>query len=157
VSLLDFVLRPYAAADEGAALDLWERTWQAAYPAIDFTARLAWWSERWRGELVPACRITVAETKPEDGRVGQLIGFVTVDPVTGYLDQIVVAPEAWGAKTATALLDAAKRTAPAGLELHVNQDNQRAIRFYEKHGFRISGEDVNPRSGAPIHRMNWRP
>jgi putative acetyltransferase len=44
-----------------------------------------------------------------------------------------------------------------GLELHVNQDNGRAIRFYEKHGFRKAGEDVNPRSGAPIYRMCWQP
>ena len=32
----------------------------------------------------------------------------------------------------------------------------RAIRFYEKHGFAISGEETNPRSGAPVYRMSWR-
>jgi hypothetical protein len=31
------------------------------------------------------------------------------------------------------------------------------VRFYEKNGFIKSGEDVNPRSGAPIYRMSWRP
>ena len=35
-------LRPYDPDDEDAAIALWLRTWQAAYPAIDFaaTARL---------------------------------------------------------------------------------------------------------------------
>jgi putative acetyltransferase len=39
----------------------------------------------------------------------------------------------------------------------VNQDNARAIRFYEKHGFAVAGIDSNPRSGAPLYRMSWRP
>ena len=32
-----------------------------------------------------------------------------------------------------------------------------AISFYEKHGFAIRGQELNPRSGAPIYRMTWRP
>ena len=82
-------LRPYTAADEDAAVELWHRSWQQAYPAIDFSARLAWWRERWRNELVPVATIMLAE------RDAALVGFVTVDPKTRYLDQIVVAPEAW--------------------------------------------------------------
>ena len=44
----DVSLRRYAAADEAAAIELWRRTWQAAYPDIDFAARLDWWRARWR-------------------------------------------------------------------------------------------------------------
>ncbi len=146
-----FSLRRYCDADEAAAIELWRRTWQQAYPAIDFAQRLDWWRSRWRGELVPSAVITVAE------RDGRMLGFVTVDPRNGYLDQIVVAPEEWGSPLAAALIAAAKRCAPAGLELLVNQDNARAIRFYGKHGFVVSGADRNPLSGAPLHRMRWRP
>ena len=163
-------LRAYRAADEEAAIALWQRSWQRAYPHIDFSARLSWWRERWRNELVPACAIFVAECGPAGtggasgnraaetapGCTGEIGGFVTVDPATGYLDQIVVAPEAWGSPVAAALIGAAKRIAPSGLDLHVNRDNARAIRFYEKHGFEISGEDTNPRSGAPLYKMSWR-
>ena len=73
------------------------------------------------------------------------------------LDQLVVAPEAWGLGVAEALLAQARRLSPSGLDLHVNQDNARAIRFYEKHGFVVTGADLNPRSGAPLHKMSWRP
>ena len=146
-----FSLRRYRAADEAAAIELWRRTWQHAYPALDFAQRLDWWRTRWRDELVPATVVTVAE------RAGALLGFVTVDPRTGYLDQIVVAPEEWGGALAAALVGEAKRCAPAGLDLLVNQDNARAIRFYEKHGFVVAGADKNPLSGAPLHRMSWRP
>jgi putative acetyltransferase len=151
VSGAAITLRPYAATDEAAAIELWRRTWQVAYPQLDFSARVAWWRDRWRGELVPKTAITVAE------RDGVILGFVTVEPGNGYLDQLVVAPEAWGSALATRLVDAAKRIAPKGIDLLVNQDNRRAIRFYEKNGFVIAGADVNPRSGAPLHKMSWCP
>ena len=48
-----FQLRPYRAEDEDAAIALWLETWQLAYPSIDFDARVGWWRERWRNELVP--------------------------------------------------------------------------------------------------------
>jgi putative acetyltransferase len=142
-------LRPYTAADAPAAIELWRQTWQEAYPAIDFAARVVWWRERWRSELVPSASIVVAEA------AHGLIGFVTVNRATGYLDQIVVAPQHWGAGIAEMLLDEAKRLSPARLELHVNQDNARAVRFYRKHGFTIAGEEVNARSGAPVYLMKW--
>ena len=142
-------LRPYVPADEDAAIELWRRTWARHYPHIDFNARVAWWRERWRQELIPAAHVVVAEMD------GVPAGFVTVDPNTKYLDQIVVAPEHWGGGIARALLDEAKRLSPSGLELLVNKDNARAIRFYEKHGFAYAGEDKNPVSGIAVNRMTW--
>ena len=146
-----FTLRAYSAADEGAAIELWRRTWQAHYKHLNFTERLDWWRQRWRSELVPTAVITVAEA------AGDVVGFVTIDGKTGYLDQIVVAPERWGQGIADALVDEAKRIAPQGIELLVNKDNARAIRFYEKQGFAYSGEDTNPVSGRPVSRMRWAP
>ena len=143
-----FTLRPYRAEDEDAAIELWRRTWQQAYPSIDFTARVAWWRERWRNELVPNAAIIVAE------HAHALIGFVTIDG-SGYLDQLVVSPDSWGSKLATALVDEAKHRSPDGVTLLVNKDNARAIRFYERNGFAQAGEDVNPTSGRPVLKMRW--
>ena len=144
-------LRSYQAADEDAAIELWRRSWQAAYPDLDFTARLDWWRTRWRNELVPAATIIVAEAQTG------VVGFVTVDPRNGYLDQLVVAPETWGSGLAATLMAKAKSLAPAGLELHVNQDNACATRFYRKHGFTVVGESVNPQSDRPTFLMRWQP
>jgi putative acetyltransferase len=146
-----FILRPYAPSDEAAAIELWRRTWQQAYPAIDFDQRLDWWRRRWRTEILPTATILVAEQD------GSLVGFVTLMPATGYLDQIVVAPENWSSGMAEALLDEAKRLSPTGIALHVNKDNRRAVRFYEKHGFVIQGDDRNQYSGRPVYKMSWRP
>ena len=151
MSAKPYTLRGYRTADEDAAIELWRRTWQAAYPHIDFAKRVDWWRERWRTELVPQAQIMVAEMD------GVMEGFVTVDPKSGYLDQIVVAPEFWGSNVGTMLLDRAKRISPARLDLLVNKDNVRAIGFYEKHGFALAGDDVNPVSGRPVYRMTWRP
>jgi putative acetyltransferase len=144
-----FQLRPYRAADEDAAIALWQQTWQQAYPEIDFAARVTWWRERWRTELVPNAAIMVAEQS------GALIGFVTID-ASGYLDQLVVAPDRWGSKLADALVNEAKRLSPDRITLKVNTDNARAIRFYERNGFAHAGEDFNPTSGRPVLRMEWK-
>jgi putative acetyltransferase len=143
-----FRLRPYRADDEDAAIALWQVTWQQAYPSIDFAARVAWWRERWRSELVPNAAIVVAE------QAGALTGFVTID-AKGYLDQLVVSPDHWGSDLATTLVDEAKRLSPGGITLLVNKDNARAIRFYERNGFVHAGEDVNPTSGRPVLKMSW--
>jgi putative acetyltransferase len=144
-----FSLRPYSDADEDAAIALWLRTWQLAYPAIDFAKRVDWWRERWRGELVPHAAIVVAE---QDGAIA---GFVTID-AAGYLDQLVVGPEQWGAGLAAALVEEAKRRAPHEVTLKVNADNDRAIKFYRRNGFAVTGEEVNS-SGRPVLNMRWRP
>jgi putative acetyltransferase len=144
-------LRDYVVADADPAIELWRRTWQHHYSHLNFTERVDWWRKRWLTELVPVAHIIVAESG------GAMIGFVTIDPKTGYLDQLVVAPEAWGSPCGRMLVDEAKRISPRGIDLLVNKDNARAIRFYEKNGFKYAGEDRNPVSGRPVNRMTWRP
>jgi putative acetyltransferase len=144
-----FTLRPYRAEDEDAAIALWLNTWRQAYPSIDFAARAAWWRERWRNELVPNAAIIVAERQDE------LVGFVTIDG-QGYLDQLVAAPDHWGSTLATTLVNEAKRLSPARITLLVNDDNIRAIRFYERNGFVKVGSEANPKSGRPVLKMEWK-
>src|ERR1700730_8309 len=144
-----FHLRPDRAEDEEAAISLWQRSWQEAYPSIDFASRVTWWRERWRRELVPDAAIIVAE------QAGELVGFVTTAG-TGYRDQLVVPPDLWGAELGNALVAEAKRLSPDGVTLLVNTDNAPAIRFYERNGFVHAGNDVNPTSGRPVLRMQWK-
>jgi putative acetyltransferase len=144
-------LRAYRAADLEPSLELWRRAWDLAMPEIDFGARLSWWRERWTAELVPNNQVIVAETG------GREIGFVVINKTSGYLDQIVVDPAFWGSDTARRLLDEAKRICPHGIALDVNQNNLRALRFYQREGFDISGTGTNPLSGKPVYRCEWKP
>jgi len=147
----ELVLRDYRDGDCEIAIELWRRAWAAAFPEIDFTARLPWWRERWTRELVPNNAIRVAQLGDA------LVGFVVINPRSGYLDQLVVAPEDWGSGVADALMNDAKRLAPGGIVLHVNTENARAIRFYERAGFVRDGAGTNPFSGRPTWRYTWKP
>jgi putative acetyltransferase len=145
------VIRPMRAEDLTETLDMWVEAWQAAFPAIDFAARHGWTRDR-IAELERTGSIALVALLEN-----RIVGAMVLNPDTGYLDQIVVATAWQGRGIGDILLAKARHMAPAGIELHVNQDNARAIRFYEKHGFTTMGEDINPRSGAPIFRMSWRP
>lgn len=144
------ILRPYRAEDFEDAVALWMRAWQTAMPEIAFAKRLDWWRHRWQHELVPKNTITMAEIgdKPE--------GFFVIDPVTGWLDQLVVEPVLWGHGVADKLIEEAKRVSPAGVHLDVNQTNGRAIRFYERAGLVRTGSGVNKHSGAATYLYEWK-
>ena len=147
----DLIVRPMCPADLPEMLDVWVAAWQAAYPAINFDARRQWAADHIVGLEQAGALSFVALAG------GHVVGAVIVDPNTGYLDQIVVATGHQGHGVADVLLAQARRTAPKGLDLHVNQDNGRAVRFYEKNGFAKVGNNRNPRSGAPTYKMSWRP
>ncbi len=144
-------VRPMAPEDLAETLDMWVAAWQAAYPAIDFAARRDWTKDRIAKLERTGSRSLVAL------RDNRIVGALVVNSETGYLDQLVVATADQGRDVADILLAEARRISPARLDLHVNQDNARAVRFYQKHGFVTVAEDVNPRSGAPVYRMRWEP
>ena len=144
-------VRPMQPADLPETLDMWVAAWQKAYPAIDFSARRGWATNHFAELERTGSRSFVAVD------AGRIVGALVVNPETGYLDQLVVATTHQNRGVATLLIAQAHALAPRGLELHVNQDNAGAIRFYERRGFAVTGEDVNLRSGAAIFRMSWRP
>lgn len=91
-----------------------------------------------------------------NSRTGGLAGFVTIDPVSGRLDQIAVAQSARGSGVATMLLNDAKRLSPGSIEIDVTEENPRAIRFCEREGFRKTGLGAPAANGARMWKMRWR-
>lgn len=131
--------------------DLWVATWAATLPEIDFEARRGWLVEHLAAALDAgqAIRVAIVET-------GDVVGFVLIDPATGWLDQIAVGPDLRGAGIAEALLAAARELSPERIGLDVNADNPRAVAFYLRQGFVEVGRGSNPRSGLPILKLEWR-
>lgn len=101
-----------------------------------------------RGHILPHYRVTVATS---DGRT---VGFVADKP--GWLESLYVAPEAVGSGIGSALLRAAMARNDA-LELWCFEQNCRALRFYERHGFvevlRTDGTGNEER--CPDIRLRW--
>ena len=130
--------------------DFWVASWTLTMPEIDFEERRSWLAMHLESLIADGTEIRVAAAHADD-----LVGFVTVDPTNGKLDQICVAPDWWGRGVAEALLAAGREISPDRLMLDVNADNPRAIAFYAREGFSEVGKDTNPRSGLPIVKMVW--
>ena len=148
-------IAPIRDEERGALLELWVASWRATFPTIDFDARRAWFVDHLaEREAQGAALICMFEdtTKPGERK---LVGFVLIDPKTGWLDQIAVKPNAFGAGVGRELLNAAKRASPGKIRLDVNADNFRALRFYKREGFHRVGAGVNKLSGRETAVLEW--
>lgn len=134
------------AADIEAVVALWVESWNATIPEIDFSTRADWLRERLAGHALAGVVILCAV---DDGDTP--LGFVTVDPASGHVDQLAVALRCFGKGVATTLIAAARARSPTGLALEVNQENPRAVRFYQREGFAVVGEST---TGAN-RRKTW--
>ncbi|MFG1342807.1 GNAT family N-acetyltransferase [Xanthobacter autotrophicus] len=148
---MPYTLAPALPTHRPAMAQLWVESWVKTLPEIDFEARRPWLESHLDDLAAGGALIRVAL----DGE-GAVAGFVVIHPGTGYLDQLAVAPRVWGQGAAEALMDEARRISPALVALDVNQDNPRAVRFYEKMGLTIVAEGENPMSGRRTFRMEWR-
>jgi putative acetyltransferase len=143
-------LRILTEGDFPSLVDLWIASWREAMPGIDFEARRLWISDHLRA-LQAAGSVAIGAFDGSE----QLLGFMTVDPATGHLDQLAVAPSAKGKGVARLLLNEARRLSADGITLEVNEDNVRAIAFYEREGFVKIADGVNPNSGLKTRRLRW--
>ena len=147
---MSVTLRACAERDFADLADFWVAAWSATGLDIDFEARRSWLPRHLAQYLAEGVDIVVACAAD-----GALVGFVTIDRRSGYLDQLCVAPAAQGRGVARALIDEAKRLAPGRVDLHVNADNPRARALYEHAGFVVAAEAVSAMSGLPTLLLVW--
>jgi GNAT superfamily N-acetyltransferase len=75
-----------------------------------------------------------------------------------WVDQLYVDPDHFGQGHGSSLIAVAKRQRPDGLKLWTFEANSGARRFYERHGFVVTGgTDGENEEGAPDVRYEWRP
>jgi putative acetyltransferase len=156
--LIKHSLRRRIDADWPALLDVWLAAWRATYPNIDFGARRDW-LVRHVSELELNGATTLClfdEASLADRARPALAGFVVIDAATGWLDQLCVGPDYFGSGAADALIAEAQKISPERISLDVNADNIRAIRFYERRGFKPVGAGSNSLSGRATIKMEWR-
>lgn len=146
---MNISFRPMRRDDLSACADLWVETWADTYPQIDFSARRSWFLERFTLYIDGSVHAEIALDQ-----TGRILGLVSVDPRSGHIDQFAIAKAARGQGVAAPLMDHAKALAPGFLHLDVNTDNHRAIRFYEREGFRRVREGFSA-SGRPSYFYEW--
>lgn len=145
---LHYFLRP----DHLDAGRIWASASSLTRPEVEFEDRRAWLFdviENWHDQGAKTfCAL--------DAMNGHMRGFVTIDPASKRLLQIVVAPEALGSGLATMLLAKARNSAPARMDVIVAKDNLRALRFFEREGFRPQGAAEDIVTGGPAILLEWR-
>jgi putative acetyltransferase len=126
---LHYFLRP----DHWDVADLWAPHWGRTLPPLAFHERHDWLFDHIENLHDAGARTICAV----NARTGGVAGFVTFEPATQRLHQIVVASSARGSGAAKMLLDEARRLSSGGLEVEVDGSNARALRFFAREGFDV--------------------
>ena len=133
-------------------VDLWIASWTEAMPDINFEARRGWLCDHLTSLRQAGANVLCAF----DPANGVMAGFVTIDPATCWLDQLVVGATYKGSGAAQQLLDAARSVSPGLIRLDVNAENARARAFYARQGFVETGQGENPVSRRKTVKLEWR-
>jgi ribosomal protein S18 acetylase RimI-like enzyme len=106
----------------------------------------------WIRDVVLAhCRVWVAE------RGAEVVGYAALDG--DMLDHLYLRPDTRRQGVGTLLLDEVRRHSPAGLRLHVFQQNTEARAFYRHHGFTVldTSEGERNMEHLPDMTLGWTP
>ncbi len=139
------MIRELQTADIDRVADLWLAANRQAHDFIE----PAYWegSQGQVRELLPQAEVYVCE------KGGEILGFAGLDGE--YIEGIFVSPDMQSRGIGKCLLDFLKTKKPE-LHLNVYQKNTRAIRFYEREGFRRQGEGLDGATGERDYAMVWR-
>ena len=151
---MNITIKPMETDEEikGKAYVHW-KYWQVTYPGLMSQAYLDAFTLEKSEERAFQWRDNILIAKDGD----RVVGFVGYghhgpeDPDTGEVFALYVLPEYQGTGVGQRLMDAAleKLSACPHLCLWAVKGNDRAIRFYEKNGFRLNGtEKLVPRMEA---------
>jgi chorismate mutase/GNAT superfamily N-acetyltransferase len=147
----ELTLRPATAEDAGAMADIHVDARAAnlgSMPPMVHSRETthSWMTDRLAGSTSEGW---VAE---KDGRI---VGYLVL--TRDWLDDLFLAPDAYGCGIGSALLEVAKTLRPGGFLLWVFETNAGARRFYQRHGLveldRTDGSGNEER--APDVRMAW--
>ena len=146
----DVAIRSASPADAAGVADVYLTAFHATYtfPLAHTDDQVRDWL---RGIVAGEDRTWVADAG------GRVVGMMVLDE--DGIDQLYVDPAWHGRGIGSRLVELAKRRRPDGLALYTFQVNDRARRFYERHGFVATwfGDGSANEERQPDVRYEWRP
>ncbi len=153
MSVTDIDVRLMERSELDAATDVYVRSLTGS---IDwFTAEQrhsdAEYGDYFRKQVVPVCETWVALV------TGRVVAVMTLEE-DEWLDRLYVDPEFQRQGVGSRLLQQAKELRPDGLRLVTLERNEPARRFYERHGFVLTGHgQAQDPPGEPDVQYRWQP
>ena len=142
-------IRPAVAADAAAVADVYLSSFAATYafPLAHTDDEV----RGWLAGIVAGGGTWVAEAGP------RVVAMMVL--AEGWIEQLYVDPGWLGRGIGSRLMALAKERQPGGLQLYTFQVNDRARRFYERHGFVAAwfGDGSANEERQPDVRYEWRP
>jgi putative acetyltransferase len=144
-------IQPYQPYDLEPTVELWYRTRCQTFPHLQHPQPYSQWQQCFQAYASNSTNIIIAEI---DNRI---LGFMVVKLPERELQQIFIDPNYQNQGIGSILVNKAKEICPQELKLTVLQQNQKACRFYEKHGFIAGKLSINKVNGQPCIEYSWFP
>jgi putative acetyltransferase len=141
-------IRASTSADQALLLDIWLRSVRASHvflSELDIQSLLP----IVRDQVLPSLRMWVAcdaDSIP--------IGFMGVGE--GSIEALFIAPDHFGQGAGTMLVEFAKRHLLRPLHVDVNEQNPKAVGFYQARGFEVIGRSPLDGDGRPFPLLHMR-
>lgn len=146
--MLRYALEP----DSQILASIWRGAWASANPGVCHIEPLEHWLTRVRTEFNAPNQTFVYEASG-----GDVLAFMVVNTGDAYLHQLFVHTRSQRTGIGSELLAHLCALCPTGWSLHVAQSNDRARRFYARHGLVEGPVSHHPVTGRERLLYSWKP
>ena len=146
----DPIIRPARPDEYDEIARVWMNSWASVGLEDASDSLLKKLRARVRMEIEKGWSLYVAE---DDDRLAAMLAIHMADC---YLDQLFVAPEYQGNSLGRRLLAFARLQLPNEIWLRCVRENEKAWRWYEREGFVLEREQVEPMMDRMMKYYRWR-
>jgi ribosomal protein S18 acetylase RimI-like enzyme len=146
----ELTIRPARVDEYDAVAEVWMRSWLSVGVPTPTDWLLKNLRERIPKEIENGWSLYVVD---DGGVIAAMLAFRKRD---SYLDQLFIAPEYQGDGLGRRLLAFTRTHLPDEIWLRCVRENERAWRWYEREGFKLEKEQVDPNSGFTMKYYRWK-
>lgn len=141
------MIRPMQENEIHQVMDIWLTSTIKAHPFIEEK----YWLKHYRTVKNKYLKVAKTFVAEEDG---VLVGFISILN-EDFIGGLFVIPGRQGHTIGSALLAKVQEIYPS-LRAHAYEKNPRAVRFYKRHGFEVTGQQNNLDSSFSEYVLDWK-